>query len=168
MTKKLTVVLNGFVIPVQWTKVPWHSLKISYQKSKQKKIHVRLINYINPWQPSILMQVDFIACFTMKITETWNGLKFLYSNHSHFLLLTCPHSFVLLKKWIKCVKYVLRHFFVSFPFPTLSLKLCLVSISAFHLQSTHKRMWAGLQKKVRLVAVQKLWAQYMVWWFLYH
>lgn len=125
-------------------------------RKANKKLHVRLINEINPWQPSILMQVDFIACFTMKITETWNGLKFLYSNHSHFLLLTCPHSFVLLKKWIKCVKYILRHyfFFVSFPFPTLSLKLCLVSISAFHLQSTHKRMWAGLQKKVRLVAVQ--------------
>ena len=69
------------------------------------------------------MQVDFIACFTMKITETWNGLKFLYSNHSHFLLLTCPHSFVLLKKWIKCVKYILRHFFCFFPFPYLKFEI---------------------------------------------
>jgi len=67
------------------------------------------------------MQVDFIACFTMKITETWN--EFLYSNHSHFLLPTCPHSFVLLKKWIKCVKYILRHFFCFFPFPYLKFEI---------------------------------------------
>ena len=53
-----------------------------------------------------------------------------------------------------CSIYLKTFFFVSFSFPTLSLKLCLVSISAFHLQSTHKRMWAGLQKKVRLDAVQ--------------
>lgn len=48
----------------------------------------------------------------MKITEPWNELKFLYSNHSHFLLLTCPHSFVLLKKSIKCVKIYLKTFFM--------------------------------------------------------
>ena len=36
---------------------------------------------------------------TTKITEPWNGLEFLYSDHSHFLLLTRPHFLRLQAKW---------------------------------------------------------------------
>ena len=99
--------------------------------------------------------VNIYMYSTMKIINPWSGLEFLYSDLSHFLLLTYSYFFVLLwvdckqgsnkswgkqKKQLNVLKNNLTH--LSLSISQLELELCLK-----YSQLTTWRIWEGNLKE---------------------